>query len=185
MLITHEQEKSYNAIKYFCEHTAACEKKKLFKLLYALDFEHFAKTGRTVTGYNYKAWRMGPVPIELNREIENRNPDLLATFDLEQGPSGYDSLCLVSKTPFETKWFSRRELAMLHDLADRFMDATGAEMEQWTHQVGMPWHQVYKVEGRENQFIPFEYELEGLPNEDKETILDIAREREAIIAHYQ
>ncbi len=185
MLITHEQEKAYNAIKFFYEKTACCEKKKLFKLLYALDFEHFALTGRTVTGYNYKAWKMGPVPAELDREIKNLSPELLENFTLEQGPSGYDSLCLVGKTPFEEKWFSRRELAKLRDIADRFMDATGTEMEQWTHREGMPWHQVYEVEGKENQFIPFEYELNGLPDEDKETILDIARDREAIISHYQ
>lgn len=185
MLITHEQEKAYNAIKFFNERMGFCEKKKLFKLLYALDFEHFAMTGRTVTGYNYKAWKRGPVPIELDREIKNHDPELVATFNLEQGPSDYESLCLVGKTPFEEKWFSRRELAKLHDLADRFVDSTGGEMEEWTHQEGRPWHQVYKVEQRENQFIPFEYELNGEADDYKETILEIAQERESIIAHYQ
>lgn len=186
MLITHEQEKAYNAIKYFSEHTAMCGKKKLFKLLYALDFEHFAKTGRSVTGYTYQAWEMGPVPVELNREIKNNNAELLTSFDLKIEDAGpYGRVCFIPKTPFDAKMFSRRELAMLKDISIRFSDKTAKEMEDWTHQEGMPWHQVYEVEGRENAFIPFELELDRLPDEEKETILDIAKERQAIIAHYQ
>lgn len=187
MLILHEQEKAYNAIKYFYEHTGMCEKKKLFKLLYALDFEHFAKTGRTVTGYNYQAWRMGPIPVELDREIKNRSSDLLHAFNLEDGPSGYDSLCLVGKTPFDSQYFSKREMEMLHDIADRFRDATGTEMEAWTHREGMPWQRVYEVEGRESAFIPFDYQLdyEDVGEEDKDAILDLAEERKSFIANYQ
>lgn len=185
MLITHEQEKAYNAIKYFYEHTMTCEKKKLFKLLFFLDFEHYEKTGRPVTGYHYLAWERGPVPVELDRDIKNRSTDLVNEFDFEDGPSDYNSLCLIGKTPFDPKLFSRRELALMADIADRFQDSTGSEMEAFTHREGTPWQRVFEVEKRPNHQIPFEYQLDDLDDEVKEVILDTARDRDAIIAHYQ
>lgn len=188
MLVLHEQEKAYNAIKYFSQHTSMCGKKKLFKLLYALDFEHFAKTGRSVTGYTYVAWEMGPVPVELDREIKNEDSDLLANFELHSDSAGpYERLSFEPKTEFDSKVFSKRELAMLKDIADRFAQSTSKEMEDWTHQEGFPWQRVFEAEGRRNAVIPFEYELD-LSNttvEEKEEILDIAKEREELIAHYR
>ena len=185
MLIFHEKEKAYNAIKYFYENTMTCEKKKLFKLLFLLDFEHFEQTGRTVTGYHYHAWMRGPVPMELYRDIKNHSTDLTNEFNFEDGPSDYDSLCLVSKTPFDPEVFSRRELSLLADIADRFRDSTGNEMEDFTHREGSPWQRVYEVEARQNQQIPFEYQLDGLDEGKKEVLLDISRDRASIIAHYQ
>jgi uncharacterized phage-associated protein len=186
MLILHEQEKAYNAIKYFSQNTGMCGKKKLFKLLYALDFEHFGTTGRSVTGYTYSAWKMGPVPIELDREIKNGGKELLENFDLRVDPAGpYERLCFEPKTPFNAKVFSRRELAILKDVADRFAHSTSKEMEDWTHQEGMPWQRVYEVEHRPNGIIPFEYQLDRLPPDEKEALLEVAQEREALVAHYQ
>lgn len=52
-------EKLINAIIYFCTNTQVCMKTKLFKLLYLLDFEHFKVTGKSVTGLEYKAWKLG------------------------------------------------------------------------------------------------------------------------------
>ncbi len=187
MLLLHEQDKAYNAIKYFSEQTIVCEKKKLFKLLFFLDFEHFAQTGRSVTGYTYQAWRRGPVPVELFREINNPGADLLANFEIEQGPSDYDSLCLRAKTEFDPKYFSRRELKLMQDIADRFYDKTGGEMEQFTHREGTPWQRVYEVEGREGHQIPLSYQLdyEDADDEKRDAILDLAEERQVFIANYQ
>ncbi|EQD73859.1 hypothetical protein B1A_04740, partial [mine drainage metagenome] len=63
MLISHEREKLINAIIFFAIHTRFLGKTKLFKLLYFLDFEHHKETGRSVTGMDYFAWKMGPVPV--------------------------------------------------------------------------------------------------------------------------
>lgn len=186
MLILHEQEKAYNAIKFFIEHTHQCVKKKLYKLLYALDFEHFEKTGRSVTGYTYEAWRMGPVPVELDREIRNKDSELAANFEINEVMYGpYPGLEFKPKTPFEEKWFSRRELKLLKDIADRFVDRTTKEMEDWTHLPNMPWHRVYNEEQNPNGLIPYEYQLSGVDDETKELILEASNERDAIITHYQ
>ena len=65
MIITHHREKLINAIIYFAKNTTYCGKTKLLKLLYFLDFYQFKQTGKSVTGLDYFAWKMGPVPKEL------------------------------------------------------------------------------------------------------------------------
>lgn len=65
MIKTHEREKLINAIVFFAANTEHCGKIKLLKLLYLLDFEHFRQTGYSVTGMEYHAWKMGPVPTDL------------------------------------------------------------------------------------------------------------------------
>jgi len=62
LLKNHNNERLVQAIVYFAHHTRSLGKVKLFKLLYLLDFEHFRQTGRSVTGQEYRAWKMGPVP---------------------------------------------------------------------------------------------------------------------------
>lgn len=65
MLQNRSREKFIQAILYFAHNVAALGKVKLFKLLYLLDFDHYRQTGRSVTGLEYRAWKMGPVPAEL------------------------------------------------------------------------------------------------------------------------
>ena len=72
MIVTHHREKLINAIIYFATHTKYCGKTKLLKLLYFLDFSHFKRTGKSVTGLDYFAWGMGPVPKELFKEFDRK-----------------------------------------------------------------------------------------------------------------
>ena len=76
MLINHERQKLINAIIYFANNTRYLGKIKLCKLLYFLDFEHFKQTGRPVTGLDYFAWPMGPVPVSLYNETSSPEPDM-------------------------------------------------------------------------------------------------------------
>ncbi len=185
MLITHEQEKAFNAIKYFYFHTMGCDKLKLFKLLFFLDFEHYEKTGRTVTGFSYRAWDHGPVPIELWRDIKY-NPEVLEKdFTITAGSNGYNAVCLEPKTEFDGSKFSRREMRLLADISDRFQMMTANEMEQFTHREGTPWDRVFNMEDRRNGEIPFEYQLEDLDDETREVVLELAKDRNAIISHFQ
>jgi uncharacterized phage-associated protein len=188
MIVRHQNEKVFNAITYFTEHTSMCNKKKTYKLLWLLDSEHFQAIGRSVTGYQYFAWRMGPVPTALHEAIDSDDPNLTDAFDIQRTFSkGHETITLVPKRPFDPKVFSKKELAILEDLANRFDMMTGDEMEKWTHQPGTPWHQVWEIEGRHQAEISYEYviNLSNLPREEKETISHIARDREDFVANYQ
>lgn len=83
MLISHERDKLINAILFFGKETKNCGKTKLFKLLYFLDFEHFKQTGRSVTGLEYHAWKMGPVPVTLYDEFNSPSLDLKKSINIK------------------------------------------------------------------------------------------------------
>lgn len=188
MLVTHHKEKAYNAITFFVNNTSTCNKKKLYKLLYILDFEHFEQTGRSVTGFDYFAWKMGPVPTELHEAIEYEDPELREYFEIENVPmpTGYfDAVCLKNKVEFDEKLFSQRELKLMKSVAERFYDSSGKDLEDFTHRKGSPWFRVWEEEQNRQKEIPYEYALSHLDDEDKELIVEIAKEREAILANYR
>lgn len=187
MRAEYHKEKIVNVITYFVNHTAGCNKKKLFKLLFLLDFEHFEQTGRSVTGFDYFAWDMGPVPAELHETIEAPDAKFLENFIIERTPmpNGYkDAISLKSKNEFNEKYFSRRELGLMADIADRFHDATGKELEDFTHRDESPWHRVYEVENRKYKEIPYEYALDCLDSSEKEALTEIIKERTAFTTNY-
>ena len=186
MIINHNKEKTYNAITYFVENTILCNKKKTYKLLYFLDFLHFEKTGRSVTGFEYYAWDMGPVPKVLHQAIQNNDEELLEHFEIEHHFTGeYESISLKSRRPFERKYFSRRELKLLEEIATNFYMQTGKEMEDFTHREGTPWHRVYKVEENRNGEIPYAYQLDDLEESERYTILSISEERKSFFETYK
>lgn len=187
MIIKHNKEKAYNAIIYFNNHTTLCNKKKIYKLLYLLDFEIFNETGRSVTDYDYYAWKMGPVPKELHNEIQTEDLELKEYFDIEttQGKRGYEPTALINKKSFENKYFTRRELAKLKELVDRFSMSTANEMEEYTHSEHLPWHRVWNEEKKQNEKIPYEYNLINEDELKQDTIRQISKEREEFLNTYK
>jgi len=187
MSVTHNKEKAYNAIAFFLEHTTACHKKKLFKLLWLLDSEHFRQIGRSVTGYEYEAWPMGPVPVELHNAIEGQEPDLTERFDISRQTDRRNrtTISLVNKREFDKRYFSKNELELLKSLAYRFDMMTGDEMEAFTHREGTPWYKVWVTEGKQQAAIPYEYALDDLPEDEREAVLAIAEERRAFLTNYR
>jgi uncharacterized phage-associated protein len=192
MLISRNREKAFNAITYFTQHTNSCFKKKLYKLLYLLDFEHFQQTGRSVTGFSYAAWKMGPVPVELHSQIDKNTEEFSEYFGVVKQKIGeneegndIESIFLASKKVFEPKCFSERQLELLEDIANRFAISTGKEMEEFTHRQDTPWDKVWDNGQGKQKEIPYEFALDDLEPVEKEIILNIADERRAFIENYK
>ena len=83
MFINHNDKKLVHALIYFLNNTSWSGKKKLYKLLFVLDFEHYAVTGRSVTGLDYFAWKMGPVPTALHEAIDSEDDLIQNAFRIE------------------------------------------------------------------------------------------------------
>ena len=91
---------------------------KLFKLLYLLDFEHFRQTGRSVTGLEYRALKMGPVPSELFQQWDALDDDLVGAIRIvpEQvidywRESGYwPDFCSLPALPYNCKTEAARAM---------------------------------------------------------------------------
>jgi len=186
ILINHNREKLLNALVYFSKNTRSCGKTKLFKLLYFLDFIHFREAGKSVTGLDYYAWEKGPVPQGLFFELEQPDPDLKETVVLlKQSGDEDDKLCrIIAKKPFDSKFFSKRELKIMGDLAFVFQDAIAKDMVEITHLPGTPWDKTIKEKGHRKR-IEYSLAVDGSkgslsPEEISERMLEVKEVVEAL-----
>ena len=170
MVITHHREKLINAIIYFATHTKYCGKTKLLKLLYFLDFAHFKRTGRSVTGQDYFAWQMGPVPKELFEELSGRmKPDMRASIDVLPGGNGFQQI--RAKKPFDSQYFSRNEMDLLKDIAFIFADTKADTMVESTHLRNEPWDKTLREKGefeKIDYMLAVDSDLVSMPYEELE-----------------
>ena len=171
MIITHNREKLINSIIYFARNTKYCGKTKLLKLLYFLDFKHFKQTGKSVTGLDYFAWRMGPVPQELFEEISGRmKPDLKAAIH-ELTDEEFQKIRPNKK--FDNQYFSNREMKLIEEIAFIFNDAKADEMIESTHLKNEPWDRTIKEKG---EFKQIDYML-AIDSDISSLTYDEAKER--------
>jgi uncharacterized phage-associated protein len=145
MIITHHREKLINAIIFFANNTKYCGKTKLLKLLYFLDFFHFKQTGKSVTGLDYFAWEMGPVPKELFEELSGDiKPDMKNAIH-ELAAEGFQQIS--TKKGFDDRYFSKKEMKLLKDISYIFKDAQADAMVESTHLKNEPWEETLKEKG--------------------------------------
>ncbi len=161
MLIERNKEKLVHAIIYFVGNTRFCGKTKLYKLLYFLDFEHFSATGRSVTGLDYYAWPMGPVPKELHDELDSPGEEISESIAVstKTAANGKEMLDIQPKSQFSPEYFSKRELKLLKALSQEYRDSFAGDMIEATHLENLPWHEIYEVQGRKQSHIPYELAL--------------------------
>jgi len=180
MLITHEREKIINAIIFFAKNVKHLGKIKLFKLLYFLDFEHFKETGRSVTGLDYYAWKMGPAPAALFDEIEAPEPDMQKSirFTNVMTEHGTKMLTIKARVAFNKSHFTAREMRLMERLAGEYKDTLAEGMIEKTHLENLPWYKVYMIEKNPRGKIPYEY---SLPEHEEEAMLKIISERNEFI----
>jgi uncharacterized phage-associated protein len=180
MLISRDREKLINVIVYFGRNTRFCGKTKLFKLLYLLDFQHFRATGRSVTGLDYRAWELGPVPFPLVQEWDAFKPDLAAAVDVVVEPVfDYERLRIEPKAQFDDRHFTKRELQMMCDLAERHRDELTKPLVGLTHEERGPWDKIWDSGRGDNQRIPYTLSVpDDAPN--REAILEASSQYESM-----
>ncbi len=182
MLLSHEREKLINVIIFFANHTRFLGKTKLCKLLYFLDFGHFKETGRSVTGLEYYAWKMGPVPVALYEEVEMPEPDLGQKVEFVEKPTKRGPMLEVKPlADFDEALFSKRELRMMRGLADEFRDTQAEDMIEAAHLENQPWHKIYVEQGKRQSLIPYELALRRQEGADMREVID---ERQAFVEHF-
>ncbi|MGE0466435.1 MAG: Panacea domain-containing protein [Steroidobacteraceae bacterium] len=175
MLISRDREKLVNAIVYFADNTRYCGKTKLFKLLYLLDFHHFRDIGRSVTGLDYHAWKNGPVPFALVQEWDDFEPDLAAAVDVvPERVIDFDRQRLVPKIAFDDSHFTKRELRLMQDIAERHRDEMTKPLIGLTHEERGPRDKIWDGGRGNNERIPYVLAVpDDAPN--REAILEAAR----------
>ena len=167
MLKNYEREKLINAIIFFANNTHNLGKVKLWKLLYFLDFQHYRDVGRPVTGLQYYAWPMGPVPVDLHDEVSSPKEDMKEKLELRlsQWEKG-TTLFVVPKAEFDASLFSKRELRLLESLAHEFRDSSAEKMIEATHLENQPWNKVFNVQRQRQAIIPYQLASRGTEAEE-------------------
>lgn len=180
MLVSRSRDKLINAILYLAERTRGLGKIKLFKLLYLLDFEHFRQTGRPVTGMEYRAWKMGPVPAALVQIWDDLDADLAEAIEIRpEKVYDYVRENVIPRRGFDNAHFTPRELRILADLVARYADDLSEKMTDITHVENGAWARVWQDGAGTDQVI--DYRLALAENDpDREAILQAAPEYEAI-----
>ena len=173
IITSTSRHKLINAIVFFAENTQFCGKIKLFKLLYLLDFEHFSHTGKSVTGFEYQAWKFGPVPAALMEEWEGFNPDLAQAVHIESEKE-FDyyrqTVKVNAGVSFNDEFFTPRQLSIMQSLANQYSGNYSEPMIDVTHQQNGAWHKVWQNGQGAQKPIPYVLSL-----------ADNAANREALI----
>jgi uncharacterized phage-associated protein len=174
MFVTHRREKLLHSIVYFTKHTKRCHKLKLFKLLHFLDFEHYRQTGQPFIGLKYEAWPKGPVPPDLDREIDNPASNLQSVVrisarrdQMTTRPLRYD---LKPKKSFHSAYFSRRELRIMRELVMYFNEFDADDMCEFSHLRGLPWRVVFDKGRGTGREIPYDLALDSARLTEGDTI---------------
>jgi uncharacterized phage-associated protein len=171
-----------NAIVFFAKNTEACGKIKLFKLLYMLDFEHFRQTGKSVTGFEYEAWKFGPVPVSLMQEWEDFEEDLREAVEIiPEKVIDYTRETVKARegVEFDDIDFTTRQVAIMTQLAERFRTTRSPVMIDVTHAQNGAWDKVWADGLGAQEPIPYALAIPDDAN-DRSVILQLADEGRGI-----
>lgn len=184
--MAYEREKLVNSIVFFAKKVKGLGKVKLFKLLYFVDLEHFRQTGRTLTGLEYKAMKMGPVPQDLYNELDNvaKHKDLRAAIiamPAKSGKSHYDrrsenAVIIKAKATFDKQFFSKRELDILEKIVEVYKDVLSNDISDIAHNRDLPWYKVFVEDKNINGPLPFDLAIGHKDTKVSQEDLDHIRE---------
>lgn len=160
-----------NAVLFFAENTEFCGKIKLFKLLYLMDFEHFRLTGKSITGAEYSAWKMGPVPTVLYDQWDEPHGEFAEAVEIVPEPQiDFVRQTVKPKRHFDDSDFTPRQLRVMQGLADRFKDVRSAAMIDVTHAENGAWTKVWNDGAGKSDPIPYELAISA-DTENKDAIM--------------
>ena len=126
-------EKFVEMIIYFCTHQQPW-KTKLNKLLFYADFTFFKKYGVSISGSEYYAIDMGPVPDNFNSIFEHLTKIDLLKVHNKTFPDGGVGEKYIPTREFNDKLFEEQELKILQSIDDKFKNFSTQKMIDVSHE---------------------------------------------------
>lgn len=133
-------EKKYeNVILYLCNRLGGSifGKKKLAKLLYYVDFDHFEykESMKSITGDTYQAWKMGPVPENYTNVISKmQKENKLKTKRIKNSLGLNPTEVFIAEKQADESSFTEDERFILDRVISKYGGLSGKELEILTHQ---------------------------------------------------
>lgn len=186
MIETRNRERLINALVYFSKETLYAGKTKLFKLLYAMDFEHYRETGQSVTGLDYKAWDQGPVPDHLFHEMKGPNVDFNNALRkrIKKYPNGFEGEEYEPKVEFDDIFFSPFQVDLLEKLSKNYFKSTAKEMSKESHECFGCWDKVYNIDNNVSGDIPYSLILDRQNSDRDKEIRLLSKEYQEMLYNY-
>ncbi len=134
------EEKYKNIILFFANKikNGTLGKLKIMKLLYFLDFDFFEKYGKPVTGDEYLRFDNGPVPRMAEKILKAMNGLEVRISNRKIANGLHDQQHIEPLKFYEMNIFSREELMMMEEVADKWEKFSGSEMKNASHGEA-PW----------------------------------------------
>lgn len=134
-------EKKYkNIVLFFANKikNGTLGKLKLMKLLYFLDFDFFEKYGQSVSKDEYLRFENGPVPRMAEKILKQMDGKEIKISKIKIGFGYNDKQHIEPLKDFDINLFSKEELMMLEEIADKWERFSGSEMKTASHGEA-PW----------------------------------------------
>lgn len=136
-MIKINEKKYENVILYIISELGGAlkGKKKLAKLLYFADFDYYEKYEDYLTGDEYRAQPMGPLPINMTKVVSKLEQEKKVKVEYEKIP-GLENECEVYSSHIkpDLSVFSKREKAMLDRVIQTYGNLSGGQLENLSHQ---------------------------------------------------
>jgi transcriptional regulator with XRE-family HTH domain len=132
---TPDLQRMIEMIVYF---TAGCKpwKTKLNKLLFYTDFTHYKKTGYSISGAEYIAIQMGPVPLNFGSifEYAAMQDDITITYQEFQNGGIGELFTPHPQHPVDPALFDHDELETMKKVLDMFGAASTTDIVRFSHE---------------------------------------------------
>lgn len=159
MMTDYQKQKNLSVIAFFAANFKISGLTKLYKFMSFADFNCIKKTGKSITGLDYKAYQYGPFPEELNEEIHNKDSFLGTNVSIET-PAGSKIKLVRVRVSFQEKYFSKIEMQILNDMLYIFQDVKTQDMVFASHERNSPWKRTVDTKG-ERALIDSRLALDG------------------------
>ncbi len=159
MMTDFQKHKILNVIAFFAKSFKISGLTKLYKFMSFADFNCIKRTGKSITGLDYKAYQYGPFPEELNEEMRNKDSFFGMNVSLEN-PTGAKIKLVRVRSPFQEKYFSKAEMQVLNDMLFIFEDTKTQDIVFASHERNSPWKKTVDTKG-ERAIIDSRLALDG------------------------
>lgn len=175
------REKLKNAVLYFVKNDKTVGLTKLMKLLFYLDFRLYRACGESLTGQTYEAWKFGPVPADVWRELHEKQDchlglksvvKIVPTKEDPRDEATGIKLVALPKAKFSDTYFTFREIKEMQAVSEMFRGLPAYLVVKASHASNDPWDVTIKTKG-EKSIVNYELALEGLDEEEKEYIHEV------------
>ena len=150
--------KFHQMVRYFVEQDSPW-KVKLNKLLFYADFLHFRRTGFGISGAQYVAIQMGPVPKYFDGLFGEAVSQGILDLEIMHFDNGAGELFRPGSQPFMPNIFTPEELMTLEQVIQRFRKTSTKEIIELSHQE-KGW--LERIEGKKGVEYFWGWELVGV-----------------------